>query len=244
MHATHATTFAVVFPHSDDLSIFAGGLVRTLVDRGRTGWFIKVTNDEKDSEGLSIGETIRRIEVETDEVAAILGLQGVFGLNYQNHALDHGQLGELRQRLITLFRHLRVDTVVSFHPTVQGEENPDHYLTGMAVDAACWMAGRRSNLPEHAALGLAPTTVTDRYYVTRGAALANHEVDVTAHLATKRAALLAHRTPMERMWRESPVPTAPLEDWVEATFLALDGQGRHLERFHRVVPAGSEKGHA
>jgi len=238
------TAFAVVFPHSDDLSIFAGGLVRTWADQGRTGWFIKVTNDEKDSEGLSIGETIRRIEIETAEAVEILGLQGVVALNYQNHALDHGQLGELRQRLITLFRHLRVDTVVSFHPTMHGEENPDHYLTGMAVDAACWMAGRRSNLPEHALLGLEPITVAQRYYVTRGAALDHDSIDVTAVLAAKRAALLAHRTPMERMWRESHVRHARLEEYVESTFLGLDQDGHHIERFHRVLPARSEKGHA
>lgn len=243
MRPVDDTAFAVVFPHSDDLSIFAGGLVRTWADQGRTGWFIKVTNDEKDSEGLSIGETIRRIEVETAEAAEILGLQGVIALNYQNHALDHGQLGELRQRLITLFRHLRVDTVVSFHPTVHGEENPDHYLTGMAVDAACWMAGRRSNLPEHGLIGLEPISVTHRYYVTRGADLANHTVDVTAVLAAKRAALLAHRTPMERMWRESGAGEVTVEDYVE-TFLDLDQDGHHVERFHRVLPARSEKGHA
>lgn len=248
MRESADATFAVVMPHSDDLSIFAGGLVRTLVDQGRRGCLIRVTNDEKDSLGLGIGETIQRIEAETEQAAELLGLTRVHHLNLQNHGLEHHHLTDLRHRLITLFRYHRVDTVISFHPTVEGEENPDHYLTGLAVDAACWMAGRPANLPEHAALGLAPTTVTDRWYVHRGGRLATTEVDVTAQVPAKRAALLAHRTPLARMWSEhcahDPAPSATVEEYVERTFLARDDRGRHVERFHHVGPARSEKGSA
>ena len=36
---------------------------------------------------------------------------------------------------------LKIDTVITFNPWGHGEENPDHYVTGQAVEAAKWMAG-------------------------------------------------------------------------------------------------------
>lgn len=237
-------TFAAVFPHSDDLSIFAGGLVRKLVLEGGTGYFIKITNDDKDSYDLSVGETVRRIELETEEVAAALGLAKVYCFNYHNHYLEHGQLIEIRHRLIALFRFLEIDTVITFDPWGHYEENPDHALTGAAVEAACWMAGRRLDLPELADLGLVPRSVLHKYYVARGPQLVNRVVDVTRVLADKRNALRLHRTPMHRMWREHLAEAAApvsLDDFVE-TFLDLDDHGRHLERFHYVGPRTSEKG--
>ncbi|WP_152363157.1 PIG-L deacetylase family protein [Microlunatus speluncae] len=237
--------FAVVFPHSDDLTIFAGGLVRQLVLAGDTGYFIKITNDDKDSYDLSPGETMRRIELETEQVAAALGLTKVYGLGYQNHYLQHGQLIELRHRLITLFRFLRIDTVISFDPWARVEENPDHTLTGLAVEAACWMAGRGHDLPELIDLGLEPRAVGHKYYAARDPQLLDHPVDVTPVLADKRAALRLHRTPMDRMWREHladhPDRPVTLEEFIESSFLELDDHGRHLEQFRYLGPRESEK---
>lgn len=237
-------TFAAVFPHSDDLTIFAGGLVRTLVLAGATGYFIKITNDDKDSYDLSVGETVRRIEVETEQVAEALGLAKVYCFNYHNHYLEHGQLVEIRHRLITLFRFLQVDTVITFDPWGHYEENPDHTLTGAAVEAACWMAGRRLDLPELADLGLVPRAVAHKYYVARGPHPVNRVIDVTPVLADKRNALRLHRTPLHRMWQEhlaeAPEPVS-LDAFVE-TFLELDDHGRHTESFHYLGPRRSEKG--
>ena len=36
---------------------------------------------------------------------------------------------------------LKVDTVFSYDPWGHYEENPDHYVTAQAVEAACWMSG-------------------------------------------------------------------------------------------------------
>jgi LmbE family N-acetylglucosaminyl deacetylase len=212
---------------------------------GCTGFFIKVTNDDKDSHGLSSGQTVREIELETEQVAAALGLRKVYCLNYANHYLNHGQLIEIRHRLITLFRFLTIDTVISFDPWGHYEENPDHYLTGMAVEAACWMAGRELDLPELGDLGLAPNSVEHKYYVARGPQLINRRLDSTPVLADKRAALRLHRTPMRRMWTEYLDAHADrplsLEAFIEAAFLETDDQGRHVECFHYRGPRQSEK---
>lgn len=237
--------FAAVFPHSDDLTIFAGGLVRTLVLEGGTGYFIKITNDDKDSAGLSVGATIEAIDRETDRVAEVLGIVKVYRLNYPNHYLNHGHLIELRHRLITLFRHLQLDTVITFDPWGQYEENPDHYLTGMAVEPACWMAGREHDLPELGDLGLEPKAVDHKYYVARGPQLINCRLDVTPVLADKRAALWLHHTPMQRMWSEHvdahPEQPPTLDEFIETMFLETDDQGRHVESFHYRGPRQSEK---
>lgn len=238
-------SFAAVFPHSDDLTIFAGGLTRKLVLEGFTGYFIKITNDDKDSHGLSSGETVHQIEIETEQVAAALGLRKVYCLDYANHYLNHGQLIEIRHRLITLFRFLKLDTVISFDPWGHYEENPDHYLTGMAVEAACWMAGRERDLPELGDLGLAAKPVGHRYYVARGPQEVNRRLDCTPVLADKRAALRLHRTPMRRMWIEHQEahPDRPLspEAFIEEAFLETDDHGRHVEAFHYRGPRRSEK---
>ena len=55
----------------------------------------------------------------------------------------------LRPRLIFLFRLLKVDTVISYDSWAHYEENPDHYVTASAVEAACWMSGMSKDYPEH-----------------------------------------------------------------------------------------------
>lgn len=231
--------FAAVFPHSDDLAIFAGGTVMKLLAEGYTGYFVKLTNDEKDSHDLSIGETIHRIEVETQRVADALGLAKVYCFNYKNHYLEHSQLVEIRHRLIVLFRFLRVDTVLSFDPWGHYEENPDHYLTGMAVEAACWMSGRRLDLPELADLGLTPKPVTEKYYVARGPQLRNRAVDVTDVRTAKRDTIAMHETPLRNMWYEQSQQHGDAALSTEAivdTFVQLDEAGRHVEYFHHIGP--------
>ena len=60
---------------------------------------------------------------------------------------------------IFLFRYLKADTVVSFNPWGHGEENPDHWKTGHAVEEAAWMAGVETDYHEHAEAGIQPHEV-------------------------------------------------------------------------------------
>ena len=62
--------------------------------------------------------------------------------------MKDSQLTEIRHRLITLFRFLKVDTVITFDPWVHYEENSDHYITAQAVETASWTAERQLDLPE------------------------------------------------------------------------------------------------
>ncbi len=240
--ARRGRVFAAVFPHSDDFSIFAGGLIEKLIREGATGYFIRLTNDEMDSYDLTAGETMLRIEQETRAVADFFGIRKAYDLNYKNHYLDHGLLTEIRHRLITLFRFLQVDIVVTFDPWGHYEENPEHTLSGMAVEQACWMAGRPLDLPELADLGLRPHFVTEKYYVARGPHLVNRVIDIASVRDQKLSAMLLHATPMDNMFRQEldadpACPWKTVEDFVRGTM--LDNQSefyglRHYEKYHYI----------
>ena len=240
--------FAAIFPHSDDFSLFAGGTMLKMIGEGYTGFFIRVSNDEMDSYDLSAGETISRIEQETRDVAELLGIKKVYDLNYKNHYLDHSQLIEIRHRLIALFRFLKVDTIISFDPWGHYEENPDHSITGKSVEAACWMAGRRHDLPELKDMKLMPHFVMEKYYVARGPQLTNRIIDIGSVLDRKRKAIAAHFTPIDNMWKvyldkhsDGTGRFKTKEEFMEASFVQEFhqpfGNIRYNEKFHYIGPS-------
>ena len=177
---------AAIQPHADDLSLFAGGLVLKLVEEGYTGYLIRTTNDDHTGPG-TVGEGMLANERDNLAVAKAFGLRKAYDLYYRNHMLDAVSPLELRLRLIFLFRLLKVDTVISYDPWGHYEENPDHYVTASAVEAACWMAGMGKDYPEHFDAGLSPHSVKEKYYFARGPQLVNRVVDITDFMDRKIA---------------------------------------------------------
>ncbi len=148
---------AAIQPHSDDVALFCAGAVAKLIVEGYTGYMIRATNDDMGDdvgEPGSIGENVLRNEREVTNQTRMLGLQRDFALNYSNHRMSDISRNELICRLIFLFRLLKVDTVFCYDPWAHDEENPDHYVLGHCVEAACWMAGRAHDYPEQFAAGL------------------------------------------------------------------------------------------
>jgi len=170
--------FALITPHLDDGPIFAGGTVAKLLREGYTGYFIRVSNDEKDSYNMSLGETTLANEQDTALVVKTAGMKKWYDLSYRNHGLDDISKMEIRVRMIFLFRLLKVDTVLSYDPWGHYEENPDHYVTAQAVEAACWMAGDHLDFPEQFEVGLKAHAVSEKYYFARGPQLVNRVVDI------------------------------------------------------------------
>ncbi|NBX47999.1 MAG: hypothetical protein EBT22_12640, partial [Chloroflexi bacterium] len=133
-------------------------------------------------------------ERETEELARILGIRRVFNFGYQNHFLDAVSVAELRSRLVFLFRLLRPDIVMTFNPAQPAEQNPDHWVTGQAVEAARWMAGLDKDYPEHLSAGLAPHIIRGRmYWVARAGQPTNRIVDVSGYVDTKVESLAVHQ---------------------------------------------------
>lgn len=163
--------------HSDDIPLFAGGLVAKLMDEGYTGYLIRTSDDSKgDAQGNA---------VDSRNIAKAYGMQKAYDLMYNHHQMDNMGIQDLKGRLIFLFRLLKVDTIVCWDPWEHYEENPDHYVTARAVEAARWMAGGRADYPEHFDAGLAPHSPKVRYYYSRDPKRANRIVDISDYIDKK-----------------------------------------------------------
>src|SRR5689334_11087916 len=174
-------------PHSDDIALLCAGTVAKLIQEGYTGYMIRATNDDMGDdvgEPGSVGENVLRNEREVAEQARVLGLQRDFAFQYNNHRMSDISRNELICRLIFLFRFLKVDTVFCYDPWAHDEENPDHYVLGHCVEAACWMAGRVHDYPEQLAAGLEAHAVTNKYYYARHPDI-TRVVDTSRYIDTK-----------------------------------------------------------
>jgi|SRR6185369_13450406 LmbE family N-acetylglucosaminyl deacetylase len=178
---------AAIQPHSDDVPLLCGGTVAKLIKEGYTGYLIRATNDDMGDdvgEPGTIGENVLRNEKETAELTRVMGLERKFDLNYSNHRMSGISQPELQLRLIFLFRLLKVDTVFCYDPWGHDEENPDHYVLGHCVEAACWMAGRDHDYPEQFAAGLKTHAVSEKYYYARHPQV-TRVVDISATVDNK-----------------------------------------------------------
>lgn len=220
---------AAVQAHADDIPFFCAGTVAKLIQEGYAAYLIQTTNDEKCGPTPSLGETILSNEREVNELAKVLGFRRVFHLGYRNHRMDGDAPVEIRARLIFLFRLLKVDTVLTFNPWGHGEENPDHWVTGHAVEAACWMAGMDKDFPEHLAAGLEPHSVRERYYwVARQGQAYNRVVDISPFIEQKIASISVNK---------SQGPGGSQGSWLKARLAAqnlrlpaLDGDDEAADR--------------
>jgi LmbE family N-acetylglucosaminyl deacetylase len=175
---------AVIQPHCDDIPIFAAGTVAKLIYEGYTGYLIRTSNDEAAGAGTTSGERFLNNERDNSEVARVLGLKKTYDLNYANHRMDEYNIQEIKGRLIFLFRLLQVDTLISYDPWGLYEENPDHYITARAVEAARWMAGMNTDYPEQLEV-VKPHTVTEMYCHARGPQIVNRVVDISRFVDVK-----------------------------------------------------------
>ena len=177
-------TLAVIQPHCDDVPYFAAGTVAKLIYEGYTGYLIRTTNDDSAGAGSSMGAKVLTNEKDNDTVAKVLGLKKVFNFNYNNHKLNDYHVQDITGRLIFLFRLLKIDTLICYDPWGHYEENPDHYVTAKAVEAARWMSNSVNDYPEQLEV-VQPHTVKERYYFARGPQLVNRVVDISKFIDQK-----------------------------------------------------------
>ena len=249
---------ALITPHLDDGPIFAGGTLAKLLHEGYTGYFIRVSNDEKDSYSMTLGETVLANEHDTARFVTTAGLKRSYDLSYRNHGLDDVSKMELRVRLIFLFRLLKVDTVLSYDPWGHYEENPDHYVSAQAVEAACWMAGDHLDFPEQFEVGLKPHSVSEKYYFARGPQLVNRVVDIGPTIKQKVASIQSCRNMINNMVRgvaaslatrglqlpalSQPDSQAASDAFIQAAFVERDKAVgakyglEYAEEFHYIGP--------
>jgi LmbE family N-acetylglucosaminyl deacetylase len=165
-------------PHSDDIPLSAGGLVAKLMDEGYTGYLCSVSDDARGE-----GEYAQN-RIDNQKIADFYGMKGSFEFLMPHHQMDSIGIQDLKQRFIFLIRSLKVDTIVCMDPWGHYEENPDHYVTGLAVEAARWIAGSK-DYPEHFAAGIGPYKPKERYYYSRAKETNNLIVDISDYIDKK-----------------------------------------------------------
>jgi len=161
-------TFLVIHPHHDDHSWASGqaGLITKLVDAGWTGYYVRVSNDEKDGpHGYPHDDMVNLFEAR--EATENLGIKDVISLNWRNDYMDPTPHNEIRAQLILLIRKYRPDLVTSYHPWGHYDRNPDHRKVSKAVGEGVWLAGFGNVHPEHRKLGLKPYRVPHKFYSQR-----------------------------------------------------------------------------
>jgi LmbE family N-acetylglucosaminyl deacetylase len=186
--------FAAVHAHVSDLPYFASGLCAKLMAEGFTGYLIRTTNDET-SGGKSTAQNILSNETEHAAMAKTLGFKDVFELYYRSHRMNEVSPVELRGRLVLLFRFLKADTVLSYCPSSEGEPDSDRWITGRAVEEACWTAGSKNDFHEHEEAGILPYPVRERYgFHVRPGQPFHRVVDISGYIGQKIDAIVECRS--------------------------------------------------
>jgi LmbE family N-acetylglucosaminyl deacetylase len=185
--------FVAVHAHLDDIPYFGAGLCAKLIGEGYTGYIVRTTNDEHSGKGTN-AQNILSSEQEHEKMAAALGFKDVFELYYRNDRMEEISKSDLRGRLMLIYRMLKADTVISFHPDAAGQ-HADHLITGrIAAEAATMCANARENW-EHVEAGFAARPVLERYYFCTGAEMPfNRVVDVAPHVEEKIAVIAECRS--------------------------------------------------
>ena len=177
--------FVAVHAHLDDLPYFAGGLCAKLIAEGYTGYLVRTTNDEH-SGGSTNAHNILSNEEEHANMAQVLGFKDVFELYYRNNRMEEISKAELRGRLLLIYRMVKADTVISFHPESLAGQHMDHLITGRAAAEAASLCSVVNEHWEHPEAGFAARPIQERYYFCTNAEQPfNRIVDIGPHIEKK-----------------------------------------------------------
>lgn len=168
-------TLMAIQAHSDDIPLSAGGLVAKLMDEGYEGYLCSVSDDAR-GEG-----DYKQNRIDNQNIADFYGMKGSFELLMPHHQMNNIGIQDLIQRFIFLFRAFKIDTIICHDPWGVYEENPDHYITGRAVEAARWTAGNL-DYNEHFVAGIGPYAPNERYYYSRAKQTTNLIVDISNYI--------------------------------------------------------------
>jgi LmbE family N-acetylglucosaminyl deacetylase len=182
--------FVAVHAHLDDVPYFAGGLCAKLIDEGYTGYLVRTTNDEH-SGGGTRAHNILSNEEEHAAMAAALGFKDVFELYYRNDRMEEISKVDLRGRLLLIYRMVKADTVISFHPEYAAQP-ADHLITGRVAAEAASLCAQPAEFWEHGEAGFPARRITERYYCSTSAdAPSNRVVDIGPYIEKKIDAIAA-----------------------------------------------------
>ncbi len=187
-------TVLVLTPHPDDAEFFAGGTISQMAAAGDR-ILIAIATDGRCGSFAYDSDTLAAIRAEeARRGAALLGAEPPTLLGHPDMGLDRLPTGYLREQFIRLIRRHRPGVVICQDPFTPGETHPDHRATAWAATEAINASHLPLVHPEHAAEGLAPHFVVEKYFYREAAEGANRIVDISATFDRKMAALAAHES--------------------------------------------------
>ena len=221
-------TAMMIAPHADDAAAFCGATLAKLSAQGWHVILVRVTDDQKDSIGYSVEETIEINTKEMHDAAKILGIQEIIELGFVTDNLADVPLDNLRERFVYLFRKHKPYAVFTFDPFGLYEGNQDHTRVAQAVEEAFWVACFDKHYPGHFTEGLEPFSVCERWYFARQLTETNHYEDVTETIDKKILALCAHREMMKNTINQTRLQLKTYGKRVAMFDEAIDGDMSQL----------------
>jgi len=235
-----ASIALAIVAHPDDAEFGCAG---TLALWARQGWEVHlvVCTDASgggSDESRDVGPQARRAvtemrKAEQRAAAAVLGLRGVFFLDYPDGVLSPTL--DLRRDLVRLIRTVRPTRLLCQSPERTWKpaysvprHHPDHLAAGAAAMAAMYPAAQNPwDFPELLAAGLEPHKVRELFVMS--APEINHAVDISETLDVKIESLRAHHSQLGARFDEIE---QRVREWA-----ANNGQAHGLpaaEVFHRA----------
>lgn len=186
---TRITRAVCIVAHPDDVEFFAGGTVMRLTERGVVVDLVLATSGDKGTRDPSVAGPELATSREREQLAAatLLGARRVEFLRHPDAELVENL--QLRGELVREIRSSRPDVLITFDPTPQHRQHPDHRVIGRVALDAAWPCARDPLF--YPAMG--PPHETAEAWLFGGRA-ADLKVEVGDLLERKIAARLEHRS--------------------------------------------------
>ena len=190
-----------VYPHPDDESFLTGGTIATYARREDAEVYLYTLTRGESSRnaarlGISPEEIGRRRVDEVREAARILGVTELIQGSFPDGGLRDLDPRDLERAIDTVLERIDPDVLVTYD--VQGSSvHPDHIVTHHALKRLFVERKERSGRPQRLAFcGLPADAIahwTRKVYGFPDTRI-HAVIDVSAQLATERAAIMAHES--------------------------------------------------
>jgi LmbE family N-acetylglucosaminyl deacetylase len=192
----------VSIAHADDLLLFCGGAVASLIKEDWEVTVVRATNDRWDSFNISESATIEANTKELNLAMKKLGITKIVDLNLDTDRLGDYSEVNLRSNYIDLIREIKPYLVITFDPdSYLYEDNEDHKKVAIAMAEAMWTAGfdKHPGLKQGEIKPFLPVT---RWYFGRNVAEPTHVLDITANIEVLISSTALHKTMLINMARQ------------------------------------------
>jgi LmbE family N-acetylglucosaminyl deacetylase len=211
-------TVLVMVAHADDMEFMAGGTIAKMAALAYTIHEVIATNNERGTLEPAWGPefTAEARREEARRGAAVLGVQSVDFLGYEDGRLSETPLNELREKCMRAIRRLQPDVLLTWDPFAPYENHQDHRAVAWAAMEAASFSHFPLYHPEHQDDGLLPHYVAEQYYFAKVPKDVNKTVDISDYIERKIEALCEHKSQME-------LTVADAKQAAQATGLKLPG---------------------